>query len=169
MHEAAVGWSHSNRRMTALVILRMLIGWHFLYEGLVKVLNTRWTSAQYLLESRGPFAAFFHWLVINPARLGVVDFLNQWGLVLIGVALIAGLLTRDATIAGILILALYYFSTPPFPGYVYAKPAEGSYLIVNKVLIELAALWVLFLFPTGQTVGLDRLLGRKAAPEASHG
>lgn len=52
--------------------------------------------------------------MINPARLGVVDFLNQWGLVLIGVAVIAGLLTRYATIAGILILALYYFSTPPF-------------------------------------------------------
>ena len=73
-----------------------------------------------------------------------------------------------ATIAGILLLALYYLSTPPFPAYVYSKPAEGSYLIVNKVLIELAALWVLFLFPTSQTLGLDRLLGRKAAPEASH-
>ena len=168
MNDAAVGWSHSTRRLTALVALRMLIGWHFLYEGLTKVLDARWTAAGYLAESQGPFSGVFHWLLFDPSRLAVVDFVNRWGLVLVGVALIAGLLTRYATIAGILLLALYYLSTPPFPAYVYSKPAEGSYLIVNKVLIELVALWVLFLFPTSQVVGLDRLLVGKGAPEASN-
>ena len=35
---------------------------------------------------------------------------------------------------------------------------EGSYLLVNKNLIELAALAVLWLFPTGKIIGLDRLI-----------
>jgi len=151
----------STARVSALVTLRMLIGWHFLYEGLVKVLNPRWTAAEYLTESQGILSGLFHWLASDPSRLALVDFANRWGLVLIGVGLIAGLLTRYAIIAGILILALYYLCNPPLPGLAYSKPAEGSYLIVNKVLIEAVALWVLLLFPTSQIVGLDRLLARE--------
>jgi hypothetical protein len=37
-------------------------------------------------------------------------------------------------------------------------PTKGSYLIVNKVLVELAALVVILALPTGRQVGLDRLL-----------
>jgi thiosulfate dehydrogenase [quinone] large subunit len=152
---------YTGSQLTALVALRMVIGWHFLYEGLVKVLNPNWTSAEYLSESQGLFSGLFHWIVADPARLAAVDFLNQWGLVLIGVGLIAGVLTRCATIAGIVLLALYYLCNPPLLGYAYSMPAEGSYLIVNKVLIELSALCVLLVFPTGRVVGLDRLMFKK--------
>ena len=65
----------------------------------------------------------------------------------------------EKAIAGIVLLALYYLAAPPFAGLSYAMPAEGSYLIVNKVLIELAALVVLLAFPTGRWLGLDRLVG----------
>jgi hypothetical protein len=37
-------------------------------------------------------------------------------------------------------------------------PAEGSYLVVNKVLIELVAMAVLFVFPTNRLFGLDRVM-----------
>jgi thiosulfate dehydrogenase [quinone] large subunit len=137
----------------------MLIGWHFLYEGLIKILNPNWTAAEYLAESKGPLAGFFTWFVAAPARLAVVDFLNQWGLLLIGLGLIAGFLTRYASFSGLVLLILYYLCNPPFPAYTYTMPAEGSYLVVNKVLVEAAALWVLFQFPTGKVIGLDRLLG----------
>ena len=50
-------------------------------------------------------------------------------------------------------------------GYAYSMPTEGSYLVVNKVLIELAALVVLLAFPTGRLVGLDRLIFWKSNPE----
>ena len=62
-------------------------------------------------------------------------------------------------------LALYYIAAPPFVGYVYSMPAEGSYLIVNKVLIELTALMVTLAFPTGRRVGLDRLIFWKSNSE----
>ena len=58
------------------------IGWHFLYEGLVKVLSPGWTSAPFLAESRWLFSGAFHWIAAHPAVLRVVDLLNVWGLVL---------------------------------------------------------------------------------------
>jgi thiosulfate dehydrogenase (quinone) large subunit len=151
----------STKRLAALVTLRMLIGWHFLYEGLVKLLNPNWSAAEFLAQSQGLFSGIFHWFLGDPARLAAVDFLNRWGLVLIGAGLIAGFLTRYATMAAMLLLALYYLCNPPLPFYTYSMPAEGSYLLVNKVLIELAALWVLLAFPTGGSVGLDRLFIRE--------
>lgn len=33
-----------NTQWYALVLLRVLIGWHFLYEGYVKVINPNWSS-----------------------------------------------------------------------------------------------------------------------------
>lgn len=154
-------WGRSNAPVTALVALRILVGWHFLYEGLVKLQNPYWTAADYLAQSRGLFSGAFHWLAADPSRLSLVDAFNRWGLVLIGVGLIAGLLTRAATVAGMLLLALYYVCNPPFPGYSSSLSAEGSDLVVNKVLIELAALWVLLALPTSRVVGLDRLLLRR--------
>jgi thiosulfate dehydrogenase [quinone] large subunit len=156
--EAARSPGYGNFQLTALVALRMLIGWHFFYEGLAKLLNPYWTSAGYLSESKWWFSDLFISLAASPGALGVVDFLNTWGLIAIGVGLMLGLLTRGVTIAGIVLLVLYYIAAPPFVGYVYAMPSEGAYLVVNKVLIELAAMLVLLAFPTGTIVGLDRLI-----------
>jgi len=148
-------------QLTALVSLRMLIGWHFLYEGVAKLSNPYWTSAGYLQESKGFFSEHFINLANNPGALALVDNLNQWGLLLIGVALLLGSFTRTAAVAGIVALAFYYIAAPPFPSLEYAMPAEGSYLIVNKILIELAALLVILGYPTAHRIGLDRLLFRK--------
>lgn len=142
----------------ALVALRMLIGWHFLYEGLAKLTNPYWTSASYLDDSQGWLSPLFEWLAASPTAVTVIDALNVWGLTFIGLGLLLGLLARPAAIAGIVVLALYWLAAPPFPGLEYAMPAEGSYLIVNKVLIELAALVVVLAFPTSRRFGLDRLL-----------
>jgi thiosulfate dehydrogenase [quinone] large subunit len=148
----------SNAQVTALLILRVVIGWHFLYEGITKLLNPNWTSVGYLMDSKGFLSGFYHSLAASPKLLPVIDALNEWGLVLIGVALIMGLLTRWAIYGGMLLLAMYYFSHPPFIGLTYALPSEGSYLFIDKVVIEFFAMWVLSLFPTGKIIGFDRLL-----------
>jgi len=156
---------YSNVQLFWLVSLRVLIGWHFLYEGLAKLMNPNWSSVGYLLDSEGFLKEFYISLASNPTTLGVVDFLNVWGLILIGLGLILGLFTRISTFAGVLLLALYYFSHPPCVGFKYALPMEGSYLIVNKILIEMIALAVLFVFPTGKRIGIDRLICRKNRKE----
>jgi len=150
-------------QLTALVALRMLVGWHFLYEGLAKVTNPLWTSVGYLQESQGWLSGLFRSLSVSPGALGVVDLLNEWGLMAIGLALLVGVFTRVAAVAGAAMLALYYLAAPPFPGLEYAMPTEGSYLIVNKVLVELAAMLVILALPTSRQIGLDRLLAKPQA------
>ena len=145
-----------------LVTLRVLIGWHFLYEGIVKVFNPNWSSVGYLMDSQGVFKEIYYWMASNPSMLNVIDFMNVWGLIAIGLGLILGLFTKVALCGGILLLFMYYFSYPPFIGLKYALPMEGSYLWVNKTLIEMVAMLVLLFFPTGRIIGIDRLIfGKK--------
>jgi len=147
----------STRQISWLVLLRVAIGWHFMYEGLIKVFNPSWTPFGYLMDSKGLFAPLFHAMAANQGVLKMVAILNEWGLVLIGAGLIAGLFTRLAIWAGMALLAFYYLSHPPFTGISYALPSEGTYFIIDKVVIEFLALGVLSLFPTGNYIGLDRL------------
>ncbi|MEN8224277.1 MAG: DoxX family membrane protein [Bacteroidota bacterium] len=152
---------YNNAQISWLVILRLAIGWHFLYEGLVKLMNPNWSSVGFLLDSGGFMQGFFHGLASNPATVNMIDILNIWGLILIGLSLILGFLARPACIFGILLLLLYYLSHPPFVGIRYAVPAEGSYLIINKNLIEVFALAVLFVFPSSRKIGIDRFIFKK--------
>jgi thiosulfate dehydrogenase [quinone] large subunit len=152
----------SNKQLTFLVILRILMGWYCLYEGIAKLINPNWSAAPYLMDSGGWFADFFQSLTTNPDVLQIIDILNIWGLIAIGAGLIVGFMTRTATIAGIVLLSLYYLSHPPLIGVDYALPTEGNYLWVNKTLIEIFVFAILLVFPTGNKIGLDRLVFSKA-------
>lgn len=142
-------------RSFPLVLLRMVIGWHFLYEGLTKLLYPGWTSAGYLKGSSGPLSGLFQWLGAQSNVVGVIDALNMWGLTAIGLALILGVAVRVAAWGGIALLAMYYLAYPPFFTPFGAGNAEGAYLIVNKNLVELFALSVVIAFPSSH-FGLER-------------
>jgi uncharacterized membrane protein YphA (DoxX/SURF4 family) len=43
-----------------LVVLRLSIGWHFLYAGLEKLTNSNFTADGFLGQAKGPLAEFFH-------------------------------------------------------------------------------------------------------------
>ncbi len=168
------GFKLGGLQASILVVLRMLIGWHFLYEGLVKLTNPEWTSVAFLAESKWLLSDFFHWIVANPAILDIVDAMNTWGLILIGLGLFLGALTRVSAIAGILLLALYYVANPPLIGLSTGMPTEGNYLFVDKNLIEMMALLIIALLPTGRIFGLDGLFAslirkenKKARQEAA--
>ena len=148
----------SGVQMATVVALRLLIGWHFLYEGLSKLTAPGWSAKGFLLQSRGPAAEVFRWMAADPEVLATVNQLNMWGLTLIGLGLILGCFTRLASAAGVLVILLFYLCNPPFVGYFYSIPTEGSYLIVNKNLVELAALAVVFVTGSGRAAGLDRII-----------
>jgi uncharacterized membrane protein YphA (DoxX/SURF4 family) len=141
-----------------LLILRIVIGWHFLYEGIVKILIPDWTSAGYLLSSRWIFSGWFHAIASNETAIIIVDWMNIVGLILVGLALITGLMTRAACIGGIFMLALYYMANPPFIGTDFGIPTEGHYLFVNKNLVEMVALLVIMVFPTRSILRIDRFV-----------
>ena len=154
---------NKQRKATFIVmtILRVAIGWHFLYEGLTKLLNPEWTAAGYLESATGPLAGMFQALAGNETLLAMVNVLNTWGLVLIGLGLFLGLFTRIAQVAGIALLFMYYISHPP----VFSEPGffrEGSYFFISKDFLEMLAMVVLMFFPTGKYLGLDGLFARMA-------
>jgi thiosulfate dehydrogenase [quinone] large subunit len=157
--------------MIALTVMRVLVGWHFFYEGLTKLNAPSWSAVGFLKQAKGPFAAQFHSLAASPNMLANSDLITMWLLTLVGAFLILGLFTRLASLAGIAFLLMVYFAAPPWIGYFYTVPSEGSYLIVNKNLIEAAALAVIFFTGTGQFAGLDRILSglfrRRPSPLAA--
>jgi thiosulfate dehydrogenase [quinone] large subunit len=144
--------------LIAITVLRILVGWHFFYEGLTKLTAPSWTAAGYLKQARGPFGEIFRGMAADPNMLANADLATMWGLTIVGFCLIVGLFTRLASVAGIGFILLFYFATPPFIGYFYTVPSEGSYLIVNKNLVEAAALAVIFMTRSGLFAGLDRII-----------
>ena len=142
---------------SGLVILRILIGWHLLYEGIIKITDPNWTSVAYLEQSTWIFSGLFQAIAASPGLLAFIDIVNQWALLAAGFMLIAGLWTKAASYAGMVLLLLYYLAQPPF-FQTGMTGGLGNSLIVNMVLIEAAALFILSMFPTGRVVGLDRLI-----------
>jgi thiosulfate dehydrogenase [quinone] large subunit len=161
-------------QQTALVVLRTLIGWHFLYEGFAKVVTPAWsragaplghfTSAGYLRGSSGPFADLFRGLA-DASWLPWLDVIVAWSLVLIGLGLMLGLFTQLACVGALALLSLFYLSWLPTSG-VREAGAEGAYLLVNKNLIEAAAVAVVLAFRTDRIAGLDLLRTGDRAPAA---
>ena len=144
--------------LIAITILRVVVGWHFLYEGIAKLTADSWSAGAYLRQSRGPFSGVFRWIASDANLLANADLITMWGLTIVGALLILGLFTRLASLAGIGFLLMFYFANPPFVGYFYSIPTEGSYLIVNKNLVELCALLVILVTRSGLFAGLDRLV-----------
>jgi len=156
-------------QQVALIVLRTVIGWHFLYEAYYKIWSPswspagtplpKWTAAGYLKGASGPLAGLFQRMV-DGGWTTWIDRSVKICLLLIGVSLILGLFTRIGAAAALFFLSLFYLLYLPLTG-VPQPGNEGTYLVVNKTLIEAAAVFVLLVFDTGAIAGLDLLLGRR--------
>ncbi len=125
-----------------LVVLRVVIGVQLLMAGIAKMGD--WSAAKYLEGATGPLASWFQSLAGNPA----VDWLNVWGLTLIGAALIVGLMVRPAAFFGAIMMTLYYLSD------LEGNTAHG---FIDQHII-LAVIMVLFMAGgVGHTLGVDGL------------
>ena len=144
---------YSKIQTIVLVALRLVVGYHFLFEGMDKLFTPSpgWTSAGFLLQSNWLFADIFHSLVESSIILTVIDFMNIWGQILIGLGLLLGLFPTWAAYAGALLIFFYYIAIPPF---------VNSYTFIDKNLLELFAFLVLALFPTSQIIGIDLLINK---------
>lgn len=138
----------SKSQKIALFILRVVFGWMYLYAGITKLINPNWSAAFYIKDAQN-FAGFYQWLM-TPNILPIVNFLNEWGLTLLGVALIFGVFVRLGAFLGALLMLLYYFPILKFP-----YPNPHAY-IVDEHIIYIAALAVLAFFKAGQAYGLEK-------------
>ena len=160
----------TNLQQTALVVLRTLIGWHFLYEGYTKLLQpswdragapvAAWSSAGYLKAATAPLAGVFHSLG-EAAWIGTLDLAVAALLVAVGLSLMLGFFTQTGCAGALGLLAMFYVSAIPLG--LPAARAEGTYLLVNKNLIEAAAVVVLAVFRTGRIAGLDSYWAARGA------
>ncbi len=134
-------------QQTSLFILRITMGWLMFYAGITKILNPDWSAGGYLKGAK-TFPALFNWF-LNPNLLPLVNFINEWGLTLLGISLILGVFVRLSSALGAFLMLLYYLPILDFP-----YPNPHSY-IVDEHIIYAA---VLFLFATlraGRVWGLE--------------
>lgn len=131
----------------SLTALRVATGWMMFYAGITKLMNPAWSAEGYLRGAK-TFPGLFAWFA-SPGVLPVVNFLNEWGLTLLGVSLILGFGVRLSSILGSVLMLLYYF--PILDGW---YPNAHSF-IVDEHLIYAAALLVLAAVRAGRVWGVD--------------
>lgn len=118
-----------------LVLLRLSMGWLFFYAGITKVLNPNWSAAGYLNNAK-TFSGFYHWLA-SPELLPFTNFFNEWGLTLIGAALILGVFVRLSSVLGAAMMVLYYFPILTFP-----KVGTNAYLVDDHIIYAITLLFL---------------------------
>jgi thiosulfate dehydrogenase [quinone] large subunit len=153
--------NYNRTQLVALILLRLVIGWHFMFEGLAKCLNPKWSALGYLMDAKGFLSGFYYYLGNTPEVLTIINQLNKYGLTIIGFCLIVGLISRWASFGAIGFLVLYYFSHIPFIGAEFALPTEGNYLWIDKNMIEIFALIVIIYLPTSHIIGIDRFFNKE--------
>lgn len=119
-----------------LAVLRISIGWLMFYAGITKILDPNWTAAGYLNNAK-TFTGLFQWLAL-PENIGWVNFVNEWGLTLLGVSLIFGIGVRLSSILGAVLMLLYWFPVLDFP-YVEHGFLVDEHIIYALVLVYFAA------------------------------
>lgn len=126
-------------------VLRILLGWIFLWPFLDKVwglgfateAGKGWvdgaspTTGFLSFATKGPFAEVFKGLAGSPA----VDWLFMIGLLLIGLALMLGIGVKVASYAGALLLVFMYLAAIP-PEH---NPVIDDHIIYAVALLGLAA------------------------------
>lgn len=137
----------TNFQKISLFLLRIAMGWMMLYAGLTKVLDPNWSAAGYLQNAQ-TFGGFFRWF-LTPGVLPITNFINEWGLTLLGVSLMLGLFVRWSSLLGFLLMLLYYFPVLRFP---YIQPHS---LIVDEHVIYALVLLVFAAVRAGRAWGLD--------------
>lgn len=123
------------------------MGWLLFYAGITKIMDPNWSAAGYL-KSAKTFPALFAWFA-EPGLLPVINFVNEWGLVLLGVSLVLGIGVRVSSVLGAGLMMLYYFPVLEFP-----KIGPHSYIVDEHIVYALALL-ILGAFRAGRVWGLE--------------
>lgn len=115
------------------------------------MLQDGWTAKGYLMNATS-FSGLFEWLA-QPQNLIWVDFLNKWGVMALGLALVFGVFVNFVAVLGILLMVLYYL-----PGFDFPYAGEHSLLIDEHVIYSLA-LFLLIRLRAGKDFGIKSLFG----------
>jgi thiosulfate dehydrogenase (quinone) large subunit len=129
-----------------LFLLRISLGWYMFYAGITKVFDPNWSAAGYLKGAK-LIPEFYTWLT-SPGVLPIVNFMNEWGLTLLGVSLILGIFVKYSAPLGALLMLLYYIPL----GVIH--PDAHSFIVDDHVIYGLLLVY-LGIVGAGKVWGLD--------------
>lgn len=168
---------HSGFARTALALLRIYMGWMFLWAFIDKSFGLGYATARdkawlkggsptagflkFAVNPESPLAGFFKGMVGNP----LVDWLFMLGLLGIGLALVLGLATRFAAICGIVMVAMMWLAAWPVGqdvDWAAAMPKEAHTKAANNPFsddhwTDFFALLALAATYAGDTLGLGKV------------
>ena len=142
-----------------LVLIRVFCGYYFLAAAITKLVAPWFATAPYtgMIQKAADtnispwYKAFLlNWVIPN---IEFFRFLNWFGEIALGVALVLGLFTRLAALVAIFVLFLYWYAIGGLPQYGPGVPQ------INKLFIF--GLVVVFLTAAGRSFGIDRILHQK--------
>ena len=134
-----------NQKVT-LFLLRISLGWYFLYAGITKVLDPKWSAEGYLKASK-LLPDLYMWFA-SPAILPYINFINEWGLTLLGVSLILGVFIKYSAPLGAVLMLLYYIPL----GILY--PDAHSMIVDDHIVFGLLLIYFAYV-GAGKTWGID--------------
>ncbi|MBI2592711.1 MAG: DoxX family protein [Candidatus Colwellbacteria bacterium] len=129
-----------------LTIARVAVGWLMFYAGITKIMDPAWTAKGYLTTAK-TFPELFQWFA-SDANIGWVNFVNEWGLTLLGISLILGIGVRLSSVLGVGLMLLYYFPVLEFP-----KVEHG--FLVDEHIVYAAVLLFFAAVRAGRYWGLE--------------
>ncbi|MBX4204894.1 MAG: DoxX family membrane protein [Candidatus Doudnabacteria bacterium] len=142
-----------NYKKIVLLVLRLVLGWLLLYAGWQKLTSHPPFTAAGFLTHASTFPGLYKALAAD-GIIKIVNFLNVWGQIAIGVGLITGTYTKWAARAGALMMILYYFPGLKFPHIT----SDTHAFIVDDHIIYAAGYLVLDAFHAGKYFSVDSFL-----------
>ena len=136
-HQVVVGFT---------LLMRLLMGWIFLWAGLDKAVNGFTAEGFRLHATSGPLQGWFMDLGADASALSVIDPLVTYGQIAMGAALVLGAATRLTLVFAAAMMFLFYLAQFP-PEY---DPLVDYYLVYIAVYLMLGALGA------GRILGVDR-------------
>lgn len=137
---------------SVILILRVLIGWTFLYAGVWQIWENY--SAAGFLQHVVTFHSFFANFA-TPAMLPYTNFLMKWGHLLIGLSLVSGLMVRVSGPFGALLMVTYYFAHMQWPFI-----EDHLNFLIDFHLVYATVIVYLIAHRAGHVCGLDALVER---------
>jgi thiosulfate dehydrogenase [quinone] large subunit len=132
-----------------LLGMRLVMGWTLFYAGITKVLDPTWSAGGFLLNAipeGNPFVGV--WTLMANEWLWLIDPLNQWGLTLVGLALLLGAFVRWSAFWGAMMMLFYWAAALPL--------AHG--IVIDDHIVYALLLFGLGAFGAGRIFGLDAYL-----------
>lgn len=140
--------------------LRLVMAWVFLQAGLDKLFDPEWSAEGYVdpasefgVGEANPLSGFFAEMAANA---GMVDPLVVWGQVLIGLALLLGVLVRFAVFWGAVQMLLFWLASLE-GGLLAGLPVQHGW-VVNSDIVYILLLFGLGAWGAGRVLGLDAML-----------